>query len=183
MRIAWGITGAGDYLEESMEVMASLSRSRDIEVTALVSKNGVLVLKMYKLWDRLKSDFDKVMVEKGPNQPFIAGRLQTGYYDIFFVSPATANTVAKLAHGIADSLISNCVAQCCKGGTPVVVYPVDQKPGVVTTTAPNGKRVEIGTRHIDLDNAGRLKGMEGMEVVAHPSDIRGIVKRISGGQG
>lgn len=49
-------------------------------------------------------------VEKGSNAPFVAGPLQVGYYPLFFVSPATANTVAKIAYGIADTLITNCFA-------------------------------------------------------------------------
>ena len=95
IRIAWGITGAGDYLAESLAIMKKISSDFDVEVTALVSKNAEIVLKMYKFWDELRSSFEKIRIEKGPNQPFVAARLQIGYYPVFFISPATANTVAK----------------------------------------------------------------------------------------
>jgi len=98
-----------------------------------------------------------------------------GRYALFFVSPATANTTAKIAHGIADSLISNCVAQAVKGGTPVYIYPVDQRPGTVATKIPGGKEIRIRTRGVDVENVNRLKAMEGITVLEHPEQIEGIV--------
>jgi len=38
---------------------------------------------------------------------------------------ATSNTVSKIAYGIADSLVTNAVAQAVKGGVPVYIVPVD----------------------------------------------------------
>ena len=175
VRIAWGITGAGDYLAESIDAMERLKRSLHVTVDVLVSRNAEIVIKWYKLWDRLQSSFGRVLVERGPNQPFVAGPLQVGRYALFFVSPATANTTAKIAHGIADSLISNCVAQAVKGGTPVYIYPVDQRPGTVATKIPGGKEIRIRTRGVDVENVNRLKAMEGITVLEHPEQIEGIV--------
>lgn len=178
VRLAWGITGAGDYLSESLSVMKKISRNLDVEVTVLLSKSGELVVKWYRLWDDLKSSFKKVRVEKGPNAPFVAGSLQVGYYRLFFVSPATANTVAKIAYGIADTLITNCIAQAIKGGTPVYIYPVDQELGSRETQIPNGNVITIRTRRVDVENVERLKGMEGITVLRHPFEIEQIVASI-----
>jgi dihydromethanopterin reductase (acceptor) len=41
------------------------------------------------------------------------------------VSPATSNTVAKIAHGISDTLITTCVSLAVKGGIPVIIVPSD----------------------------------------------------------
>lgn len=123
MRIVWGITGAGDYLAESLSVFRKISRELDTEVTIAVSREGEIVLRWYKLWDELNSSFKRVMVEKGPNTPFLAGPLQIGYYSLLVISPATANTTAKIAHGIADSLLTNCVAQAMKGGDSSLHLP------------------------------------------------------------
>lgn len=177
-RIAWGITGAGDYLAESLEVMERLKQSLDVRVEVLASRNAEIVTKWYKLWDRLQSSFGRVLVERGPNQPFVAGPLQVGRYALLFVSPATANTTAKIAHGIADSLISNCVAQAVKGGTPVYVYPVDQRPGTLATETPGGKKIQIRTRSVDVENVNRLRAMEGITVLEHPAQIEAIVSSI-----
>ena len=182
IRIAWGITGAGDYLTESMSVMKNISGHSDVEVTVLVSKNAEMVMKLYKLWRDLISNFEKIKVEKGPNKPFVVGSLQVGYYSLFYVSPATANTTAKIAHGIADTLITNCVSQAVKGGTPVYIYPVDQKVGCVETQIPGGDSIKIRTRRVDVENVEKLKGMEGISVLKHPSDIEPIIASVFAGK-
>jgi len=174
-RVAWGITGAGDYLVESLAAMKRVGAAPGVEVTVLLSKSGEMVVKWYRLWDDLSTSFKKVQVEKGPNHPFAAGALQVGHYALFFVSPATANTVAKIALGIADSLITNCVAQAIKGDTPVYIYPVDQAVGSQETTVPDGRRITITTRRIDVENVERLREMEGITVLAHPSEIEAII--------
>ena len=175
-RVAWGITGAGDYLAESMEAMKNVRQAFDAEVTVLLSKDGELVVKWYSLWDELKASFDKIKSERGPNIPFVAGPLQLGHYAFFFISPATANTTAKIAHGIADSLVTNSVAQTIKGGTPVYIYPVDQKPGSQLTEGPKGEQITITTRQIDLENVDRLRKMEGITVLSHPGEIETVAK-------
>lgn len=180
VRVAWGVTGAGDYLAESLSVMKKISRDFEVEVTVLLSKSGEMVVKWYRLWDDLKSSFEKVKVEKGANVPFIAGPLQIGRYGFLFVSPATANTVAKIAYGIADTLITNCVAQAVKGGTHVYIYPVDQELGSRETQVPKGDVITIRTRRVDVENVERLKDMEGITVLRHPFDIERIVASIVG---
>jgi flavoprotein len=120
------------------------------------------------------------MVEQGPNVPFLAGPLQVGHYSLLFISPATANTTAKIAHGIADTLITNCVAQTMKGETPVYIYPVDQKHGVVTTQTPDGGRIRITTRNVDIENVEKIRGMHGISVLNHPAEIESIVASMTG---
>jgi archaeoflavoprotein AfpA len=179
VRMAWGITGAGDYLVESLEVMKRISSDFDVEVTVLVSKNAEMVIKWYRLWDDLTSSLEKVKVERGANVPFIAGPLQIGYYGLFFISPATANTVAKIAYGMADTLITNCVAQAIKGGTPVYIYPVDQELGSRETQVPEGDVITIRTRRVDVENVERIRNMEGITVLKHPFEIEPIIAAIA----
>jgi len=158
--------------------MKKISRDFGVEVTILVSKNAEMVVKWYRLWDDIKSSFEKVKLEKGANVPFVAGPLQIGHYSLFFVSPATANTVAKIAHGIADTLITNCVTQSIKGGTPVYIYPVDQELGSLETEVPGGNKITLTTRKIDVENVERLRNMEGITVLKHPSEIESVVASI-----
>jgi archaeoflavoprotein AfpA len=179
IRMAWGVTGAGDYLVESLEVMKRISKDFDVEVTVLVSKNAEMVIKWYRLWDDLTSSFEKVKVERGANVPFIAGPLQIGYYGLFFISPATANTVAKIAYGMADTLITNCVAQAIKGSTPVYIYPVDQELGSRETQVPEGDVITIRTRRVDVENVERIRNMEGITVLKHPFEIEPIIAAIA----
>jgi len=175
VRVAWGITGAGDYLAESLSVMKRVSSKPGVEVTVLVSKAAEMVIRWYRMWDDMESSFAKVKIEKGANLPFVAGPLQIGHYDLFFVSPATANSVAKIAYGIADSLITNCVAQAIKGGTPVYIYPVDQDLGSRETRVPAGDTITITTRQVDVENVERIRHMEGITVLKHPFEIEPVV--------
>jgi archaeoflavoprotein AfpA len=171
LKIVWGITGAGDYLIESIQAMRDMREHFNAEISVIASKSGEMVLKWYHLWDDLASSFSKIDVERGPNLPFLAGPLQVGRYDALIISPATANTVAKIAHGIADTLVTNCVAQAVKGSTPVYIYPVDQTLGSQETKGPKGEKITISTRPVDVENTERLREMEGITVLGHPSEI------------
>ena len=63
--------------------------------------------------------------------------LSLGKYDLLIVSPATANTVSKIVYGIADTLVTNAVAQAGKGAVPVYMVPVDIHPGPIDTVLPS----------------------------------------------
>jgi len=180
LRIAWGITGAGDYIAESLAAMQAVRDTHGCRVTVVLSQAGERVVKWYRLWQELRSSFDDVKVERSANVPFVAGALQLGLYRLFYVSPATSNTVAKIAYGIADSLVTNCVAQGIKGGTSVYIYPVDQEPGTQRTEIPDGRTITITTRDVDLENVQRLRGMRGITVLQHPSEIESVVAEIAG---
>lgn len=176
MKVVWGITGAGDYLSETINIMKTLQDKYSLDVTVVLSKSGKLVVRWYHFWDDLLQSFKKVMVEKGPNSPFLAGPLQLGKYAFFVVCPASSNTTAKIAHGIADSLISNCVAQAMKGGCPTYIYPVDQKVGRLTSVLPDGKKTIVTTRDIDVENVERLRCMKGIFVLSSPLEMEKIVQ-------
>jgi dihydromethanopterin reductase (acceptor) len=60
------------------------------------------------------------------------GRFNLKRYDLFVLSPATSNTVAKVVYGIADTLVTNCAAQAMKSGVPCYIVPVDQEQDVVS---------------------------------------------------
>ncbi len=171
LKIAWGITGAGDLIVEILTAMSQFRDTTNSKVDVFVSKAGRQVLHWYRLWDKIHATFEKVKVEVDANVPFIAGPLQLGKYDVFVVAPLTANSAAKIAHGIADSLLTNAVAQTLKGTTPVVLFPVDHTPGTLETRAPDGTRFTIRTRKIDLENVERLRQLEGVTVVTSIEEL------------
>ena len=179
MRVAWGITGAGDMIAEVVDAMAHLQNDSGMRIDVFVSKAGRQVLNWYRLWDRLNTVFPKVKVEVDANVPFIAGPLQIGKYDALVVAPLSANSAAKIAHGIGDTLLTNAVAQTLKGATPVLLLPVDQRPGVTETVAPDGSRVSIKTRSIDLENVDRLRRMEGVRVAVSVAEIADALKGLA----
>ena len=71
--------------------------------------------------------------EEGYSSPR-AGRFMMGKFDLLIIAPATANTVAKIAHGIADSLVTNAAALSSKAGVPVYVLPTDVAEAAQTKT-------------------------------------------------
>ncbi|MDV0445033.1 Coenzyme A biosynthesis bifunctional protein CoaBC [Methanimicrococcus sp. At1] len=173
--LAWGITGAGDKLPETIEAMKKI-KAKDYIVDVFVSKEGETVLKWYKQFEEVSNAFDSCTIESGPNAPFILGDLQTGKYDALIISPATANTVAKVVHGIADTLLTNAVAQTAKTDIPIYIYPVDQKKGKIKTHAPNGREFYLKMREVDVENSKKLKKMENVKVLKSPEKLKKYFK-------
>lgn len=178
LKIAWGITGSGDYMRESIDLMKELSTKYAVRIDVFLSREGELVLKYYKYLGEVKKTFDNVYTEMGPNIPFLSGKLQMGKYKAFIICPATANTAAKMAYGIADSLITNSAAQAMKVDIPLYIFPVDQTPGTVVTKLPDGSDLTLRMRDIDIKNVQILRDMYGITVLKDLTTIEGIIQEI-----
>ncbi|MDY6930745.1 MAG: archaeoflavoprotein AfpA [Halobacteriota archaeon] len=176
LKVAWGITGSGDYIEETIKIMTRISKSSDIEVKLFMSKSGEEVIRWYKLRETLEEFFPNFSVEKGPNVPFIAGQVQIGKFDLLLICPTTGNTTAKIAHGIADTLVTNTVSQAMKARIPTYIYPVDQKKGDVVTILPNGKELTLTMRDVDLDNVEKIKKMDNITLIGDVREIEEIIE-------
>jgi phosphopantothenoylcysteine decarboxylase/phosphopantothenate--cysteine ligase len=101
--------------------------------------------------------------------------------DAFVVAPASANTVAKLASGLADNLLTSAALA---NAAPLVVAP-----------AMNGRMYEHPATQANLDllrsrgarivdpGRGRLasKGEWGVGRLAEPAEILGVIEEIMGG--
>jgi dihydromethanopterin reductase (acceptor) len=132
MKIAWCITGAGHLLRESFDVIQEIKEKKpNTKVTTFLSKAAEEVVRMYGLDRSLlnisNGDYlEECFYEREQGSSFPkAGRMLLKKYDVLIVSPATSNTTAKLAYGIADTLVTNAVAQAVKGSVPVYIVPVD----------------------------------------------------------
>jgi len=176
-RIVWGITGSGDRIAEVFEVMGELAEHKEFAITSVLSRAAVKVVNWYKLKEKLDGISKKVFVEEDANTPFIVGPLQTGEFDCLLVAPATANTVAKVVNGIADTLITNAISQTNKTSTPIYILPVDQKKGTTTTILPGGKKLELTMRDVDIENTSKLKTMNGIVTLSNPGDIKTILNK------
>jgi archaeoflavoprotein AfpA len=180
IKIAWGITGSGDKLMECVTFMEGLTERYNLDVHVYLSREGKVVLKFYKLLKEVKEHFPKLSSESGPNAPFLSGKIQLGTYDFLLIAPATANTVAKIAYGIADSLISNSAAQAMKADVPVYIFPVDQKEGEIITKLPDGRDLKLRMRKEDVENVEKLRRMRGITVLHRIDEIEAVVKKIQG---
>lgn len=176
-KVAWGITGSGDYMRESLDLMKEIHEAFAVRIDVFLSREGEVVLKHYGYMQEIETSFENVHTEKGPNIPFLSGKLQMGKYKVFMICPATANTVAKLAHGIADSLITNSAAQAMKVDCPVYIFPVDQKLGTVVTRLPDGSDLTLHVREVDVENVEILRKMRGITVMGRVEDAKDIIKK------
>lgn len=140
--IAWCITGAGHFLLESFEVFLKLVKNGSVKVTTLLSNAGEEVARIYGVLDKISQIsqggyYQEIILEREQGKSFPkAGRLARGAYAALVISPATANTVAKMVCGIADTLVTSAFAQAQKGNIPTYVVPTDYKEGAVVTKLP-----------------------------------------------
>lgn len=174
-KILWGITGSGYLIKESIDLMKELKENPNIDITVILSKEGAVVVKWYRQWLYLKEIIEKIAIEKTPNNPFYAGPLQIGKYDLFITCPVSANSVAKIAYGISDTLITNCVAQAIKGGVTSYLLPSDQDLKPITTTRPNGSPLTLKIRDIEIENIEKLRKMDGVVVFTDFSEITKLI--------
>jgi len=173
-KVAWGITGAGDKIAEILEAMKDLKkRSEDaVEIDVYVSKAADIVLKFYRLEDELKRNFPKVQVELNSNSPFPAGWMQMRKYEFLLIAPASSNTVAKIANGIGDTLITNAAIMSLKAFVPIYILPTDYKESIVYTKLPNGKEMKLRVRKEEADQVRKLENMEDVHVLENLQKMR-----------
>lgn len=178
-KVAWGITGSGDKLPETVEVMKRLRKlyEKEVVLEVYLSKAGEQVAKYYRLDHDLKENFERFWVEINANSPFLAGQLELGKYEFLLIAPATSNTVAKISMGIADSLLSNSAAMALKAFVPVYIMPSDYKEGIVTTRLPGGEDMKLRIRREDVENVRRLATMSGVSVFETPAEISLIFQK------
>jgi archaeoflavoprotein AfpA len=181
-KVAWGISGGGDRLAETVGVMREVKEQyRDVvDVRLFFSRAGEQVAKWYRLFDGLKRVFGEVFVEVNANSPFLAGDVQTRKYEFLLVAPATSNTVAKIVAGVADTLLCNSVIMALKATVPVYVMPTDLREGTSVTKLPSGETLTLRVRKEDADNAKRLSGMDGVSVLDGPERIKEVFKKLFG---
>ncbi len=177
-KVAWGITGAGDKIAEYLAVMEQIKKqyAEVIDIHVFVSKAGDTVLKFYNLETRLKQSFEKVHFEINANAPFLAAWLQMGKYAFLLIAPATSNTVAKIANGIGDTMLTNAAIMGLKAFKSVYVAPTDYKEGECVTKLPNGKEMQLRVRKEEVAQVNKLRTMADMHILESPQDVIALFK-------
>lgn len=131
VHLAWGITGAGQSLSETVAMMKRIKNKRDVKVTTFLSVAAQEVIRMYGFSNDISNIspggyYEEILTSRNEGASSVAaGRLQLRRYIALIVSPCSANTVAKVAHGISDTLVTNAVANAQKGGAPVLILSTD----------------------------------------------------------
>jgi archaeoflavoprotein AfpA len=178
-KVAWGITGAGDKIAEFIEVMKEIQKkyADTMEIQVFLSKAADLVLKYYRLEDDLRQNFAKVRVELNSNAPFLAAWMQMRKYEFLLIAPATSNTVAKIANGIGDTMLTNATIMSLKAFVPVYIAPTDYREGTVYTKLPNGKEMKLRVRKEEVEQVRKIESMDDVFVLEGPQKIREVFKK------
>jgi phosphopantothenoylcysteine decarboxylase/phosphopantothenate--cysteine ligase len=105
-----------------------------------------------------------------------------GNADLYLIAPASANTLAKLAHGLADNLLSSCaLAATC----PVVVAPA-MNNHMYENEATQANLQVLRDRGLEIvePGVGRLasKGEEGVGRLAEPTRLLEVCERVLAGR-
>ena len=171
-RVAWCITGSGHYLKESIDILYGMEN-----IDLFLSKAGEEVLKWY--------DYDlKIFKKKGikvfkdttaSSAP--VSLLYEGVYNLVIVSPATSNTIAQMAYGFSDTLVTNMFAQAGKCKVHSIVFACDTEPTVITQ-APK-KPVTLYPREIELQNYENLKSFKNVDVVDTVNKLKSAIKNFN----
>lgn len=168
MSICWVITGAGHFLRESV---AMLSEIDDVEI--FMTRAGAEVAARYSLYSALSASGKKLRRESDSS----AGELTkffNGHFEKLVIAPATSNTVAKCAMGIADSLASTFFAQAGKAGIPALVLPTDQQHDI-TSESISGAQLTIRPRAIDIAHVEALSRFDCVTVARSPQELRDLL--------
>jgi len=158
-RLAWAITGSGHYLRESLAVLAMLEN-----VDIFLSKAAFEIIKQYGFQAQLEATGHRVYQDKTassvPVELFYEGK-----YHTLVIAPATSNTIAKMAYGFSDSLVTNLFAQAGKTRVASIIFACDTAPEL-ESEAPRDNVVKVYPRKIDLENVAKLADFEATKVVA-----------------
>jgi archaeoflavoprotein AfpA len=178
-KVAWGITGAGDKIADFIDVMKETKKEYEsaVEIQVFLSKAAETVLKFYNLEVTLRQNFDKVTVEVNSNAPFLAAWMQMRKYEFLLIAPATSNTVAKIANGIGDTMLTNAAIMSLKAFVHVYIAPTDYREGVVYTKLPSGKEMKLRVRKEEVEQVKKLERMEDVHVLENPQEIRDVFRK------
>ena len=170
-RIAWCITGSGHYLKESIDLMLTLNH-----VDLYLSKAGEEVLKWYDYdLDIFKKKKIKIFKDITASSAPVS-LLYESVYKLVVISPATSNTIAFMAQGMSNNLVTNMFAQAGKCGIKTLVFACDTEP-VVVTQAPK-KLVTLYPREIDLKNFRALKKFKNVSVVDNVASLKKTLSKL-----
>ena len=163
-RLAWAITGSGHYLRESLAILQTL---QDVDI--YLSRAAAEIIQQYGFQAALEATGHKVYQDKTASSVPVE-RFYEGLYHTLVISPATSNTIAKMAYGFSDSLVTNLFAQAGKTRIQSIVFACDTAPEL-ESEAPRDNVVKVYPRQIDLDNVAQLKRFADTTVV---EDMAGL---------
>lgn len=139
--VAWAVTGGGAHLRECVDVMEYMKNEFNLKITIFLSRWGYEVARVFGVLPRLKNIapggyYEEFLV--GDEGMYYVGRVNMRRYLVVVIMPATANTIAKIVYGIADTVATALFAQAEKSSVPVLILPTDipDRDGYAVTELP-----------------------------------------------
>lgn len=168
-RLAWAITGSGHYLRESLAILHTLDN-----VDVFLSRAAAEIIQQYGFQQQLNDTGHRIYQDKTASSVPVELFYQ-GKYHTLVIAPATSNTIAKMAYGFSDSLVTNLYAQAGKTCVQSIVFACDTAPEL-ESEAPRDNVVKVYPRKIDLDNIAKLKMFEATTVVDDMSSLSAAIQ-------
>lgn len=173
-RLAWAITGSGHYLRESLEILQTIE-----DADVFLSRAAAEIIQQYGFQSKIEATGRKVYQDKTassvPVEMFYEGK-----YHTLVIAPATSNTIAKMAYGFSDSLVTNLYAQAGKTRVPSIIFACDTVPeegsSSIISEAPRDNMVKVYPRQIDLDNVKKLAQFEVTQVVENMAALQASIE-------
>jgi dihydromethanopterin reductase (acceptor) len=139
--IAWAVSGGGAYLRECVNIMEYLKKELNFKVTVFLTKWGYEVSRVFGVLSKLRSIAPGGYYEEflaGDEGMYYIGRINLKKYSALIIAPATANTIAKIVCGVADTVATALFAQAEKSLVPVIILPTDipSEEGYAVTELP-----------------------------------------------
>ena len=174
LKVAWGITGAGDKIAEIVEVMKDLKKQSEdkVEIDVFISKAADTMLKFYRLEDEIKRTFPKSWLKLTPTRRSSQRGFKAANMNSYSSRPASSNTVAKIVNSISDTMLTNAAIMSLKAFRPVYILPTDYRESVVSTILPNGKEMKLRVRKEEADQVRKLEATEDVHVLESPQKMK-----------
>jgi phosphopantothenoylcysteine decarboxylase/phosphopantothenate--cysteine ligase len=166
-RIVLGVTGSIAAIETPRIVRELIRHGAEVravlspEASRIVSEEALAFATGHPTISRLTGDVEHVTL-LGPGE---------GRADLLLIAPATANTIAKIAHGIDDTPVTSCASVALGGGVPILLAPamhahMGQNPAVRASLE---QLVAWGVGIVQPEAA------EGEEKLASPEEVAAAV--------
>lgn len=157
-------------MRESLDILSTL---QDVDI--FLSRAAAEIIRQYGFQAQLEATGHRVYHDKTASSVPVELFYQSKYHTLV-IAPATSNTIAKMAYGFSDSLVTNLFAQAGKTRVPSIVFACDTAPEL-ESEAPRENMVKVYPRQIDLDNVAKLASFEATKVVADMAELTHVIHK------
>lgn len=156
------------FLNDVLKLIEEIGKEK---VEIFLSKSASEILLRYNVLQK----FEGYKINDEQNTSiFAVTKLFSGKFDKIVIAPCSTNTIAKIVHGISDTLVTNVFSQGGKLRLPIYVLPSDSQE-VMEFATRSGKKHLLYMRRIDKENLRKLKKFEGVRVFNTVEELKKVL--------